>query len=221
MLQHIGRMEFPSKMESLCMIPELPSLEDHYTSLSAMNISPAASPRREPTQICIAKKREKRKSIVHQSLINALRILDESDECCSSTEFLDSSMTSIATTSTAPLTDDERETNNNSSFVHSTKDDSETSCPSGAPILGRICRWESCTKSRDSSDPSRASKKTQQQRQQKQQQHHQTNFSQKCRHFRHDQFNRRKRHDRPPVCPVRRSTTPQQTQQVDPSCCDE
>lgn len=189
LLRNVFTMKSLSKRESLCMIPELPGLEEHYASFSAMNISPAASPR-------LTRKREARKSIVQESLLNALAILEEVDESSSSMEFLDNSMKSVSTNSTTPLTDDDRDYNNSFS---STND--EVEYPPGASDLGKFCRWGSRSSRHDYSSelpPSNDDRGIQEEPEQQ-------NSTK--------QYSRRKHHDSPPKPPVRKYSIQRHQQQ--------
>mmetsp|Transcript_11326 Transcript_11326/g.28631 ORF Transcript_11326/g.28631 Transcript_11326/m.28631 type:complete len:204 (+) Transcript_11326:170-781(+) len=198
-------MKSLSKRKSLCMIPELPGLEEHYASFSAMNLSPAASPRREPT---LTRKREARKSIVKESLVNALTILEEVDESSSSMEFLDTSLKSIATGSTGPLTDDERD--NNNSFSSSTD---EAEYPPGASDIGKFCRW-GLRCSRNDYTSTTPSSHDDRGIQEEPQQHNSQEEHGDEKYFLHSHVARRKHHDCPPVCPVRKRTIERNQQQA-------
>jgi hypothetical protein len=240
LLQNIFTMKSLSKKKSLCMIPELPGLEEHYASFYAMNLSPAASPRRELTltrkrearklivkesllnaltildevdessssmkrearkSIVKESLREARKSIVKESLLNALTIFDEVDESSSSMEFLDTSTKSIATSSTGPLTDDERDY---TSSFSSTNDEAEY--PPGASDLGKFRRWGlRCSRNDYSSKPH--SSRDGRGIQEEPQQHNRQEEHDDEKHFLNH-------HDCPPVCPVRKRAIQRHRQQA-------
>ena len=129
------------------MIPELPSIEDHYSKYSS-----CSSPMRKNTATNSSTEnrsmqKRQRKSIVQESLVDAIRISD----LCSPVEcLLDDVLDDLS--STAPLTDDENEygtsSHNTSNALFSNRDPAG-SATTGAPLLGGNHRWQGTTSNND------------------------------------------------------------------------
>jgi hypothetical protein len=108
-------MKFLRNREALFMIPELPSVEDRYNTYSS-SFTAGASPTKPLTRKT-AKKIKKNIHTVHTSLANALSIVDsrqrnlfpDVSENNNKTCPLFCEQNSVATASTADLTDDEND----------------------------------------------------------------------------------------------------------------
>ena len=179
-------MKFLSTRDTLFMIPELPSAEDHYSSSFTTGASPGkprarktvtkskASQSTKPTE----KKIKKKKSIVHTSLDKALRFVDSqsghSVEHRTTTKKLHSPMqNSVTTCSTASLTDEESDISSKGYFEKREAKEGRREAATlwEAPLLRRNRRWD------------------------------ERNQYLGDEHFLYSRV-RRKRRDSPPVCPV-------------------
>ena len=123
------RRRSDSTRESLTMIPELPSIEDHYNEDSSeMVLTPRT--RNTATVSRSAIQRQQRRAIVLQAIDNAIKILqiDGSQEL----DLDDSTNTSC----TAPLTDEEP-----SNSAHSSNSFVSPEATPDSPLLRGNRRW--------------------------------------------------------------------------------
>jgi hypothetical protein len=136
-------MKFLSNREALFMIPELPSVEDHYTYSSSFSASTS------PTKP-INRKTDK-KSTVHTSFVNALSIVDSRQNL-----FLDvsnnkcplhceqDSVATASTVDTAELTDEENDISSKGDEKRESKEEEREAAAlvlPKAPLLRGSRRW--------------------------------------------------------------------------------
>lgn len=125
-------MKFLRNREALFMIPELPLVEDRYNTYSS-SFTAGASATKPTTRKTVKKKIKKKMSSVHTSLVNALSIVDSrqgnlfpdvsknNNKTCP----LFCEQNSVATASTADLSDDENDISLKGSSSSSESDSDE------------------------------------------------------------------------------------------------
>lgn len=176
-------MKFLANRDALFMIPELPVLEDHYSSSFTTGTKPRARKSAKKTHSIVGhtnptKQSKTNNSILQKSLAKALSIVDSggllAENYYSKLSPIQSSQNSITTCSTAELTDEESDISSKDEKRESKEEKREAAglFPK-APLLRGNRRWNeqnSCTGEE---------------------------------HFLYSNV-RRRRSDNPPVCPVRR-----------------
>ena len=184
-------MKFLSTRDTLFMIPELPSAEDHYSSsftAGASSTKPrvrktAKNQKNSQTTKPTEEKSKKKKSKVHTSLTKALRFVDSQSEHSveqrnySPKKLQFSPHNSVTTCSTASLTDEESDISSKGYFEKREAREEQREAAAAtlweAPLLRKNRRWD------------------------------ERNQYLGDEHFLYANV-RRRFHDSPPVCPVRR-----------------
>ena len=142
------RRRSSSTRESLTMIPELPSIEDHYNEDSSdMVLTPRT--RNTATISRSAIQRQQRRAIVLQAIDNAIKIL-QMDDSSRELDLDDSTSTSC----TAPLTDEEP-----SNSAHSSNSFVSPETTPDSPLLRGNRRWTASAQQSPNTPTSNTKKK--------------------------------------------------------------
>lgn len=152
-------MKFLSNRDALFMIPELPLVEEHYSSSFTAGASPTKPRTRKTAKMNKAtnfttttetKTKKKKKSIVRTSLAKALSIVDKATFSVKQQKMsspVQSSLNSVTTCSTASLTDEESEISSNDNDKDYEKREAkeekrEAAALWEAPLLRGNRRWD-------------------------------------------------------------------------------